>query len=353
MPIAAYTGDVGSGKTYSVVLHVIIPAITAGRSICTNIAGLDIDAIYAYCLTKAKLDKIICLGVIRIIDKSAPEQENFFPFDEDLPPEDYNVQPGELVIIDEASRYWYGGGKIHLNHAKFINEHRHFVNAQGHTCDLVVIDPDVTELHRRLKSKVETTYYTKKLKEVGLTNNYVVFLHRKTNLRAKEYDKIGPLKYDPEVYALYHSYKGGVGSEQATDKRQNVFSSRKIWYKVGGTIAAIIVLTIVGGYQLKHFFNRDKPDQPKIAQGEKSTVPAGSVPPSSSPQKAVSASSAWRIVGKYMKQGYPVFLLVDGSGNYRYFSPVPAVQPTATMQIMIDGEKFNSWSGGATSKGIL
>lgn len=346
MPINAYSGDVGSGKTYSVVLHVIIPAIMAGRSICTNIAGLDIEAIYAYCLTIAKPDKIFCFGVIRFLDRADPEQENFFPYDDSLPPEDFNVQPGELVIIDEASRYWAMGEKLFKNHAMFINEHRHFINAQGHTCDLVVIDPDVTELHRRLKSKIETTYYTKKLKEVGMTNKYIVLLYRKTSMR-REYDRLGPLTYQKEVYSLYHSYKGGSGTEQTVDKRQNILSNKKLWYRIGALIAFVLIFGIGGIYQLSKFFGRGKKPQTSITQGEKG-VSSGAVVSGQKP----APSSVWHVVGKYMKKGYPVFILADNSGNYRYFSPVPVVQPDSVVQITVDGEKINSWSF-VQAKGVL
>ena len=37
MSITAYTGLPGSGKTYGVVQHVIVPALQAGRRVVTNI----------------------------------------------------------------------------------------------------------------------------------------------------------------------------------------------------------------------------------------------------------------------------------------------------------------------------
>ena len=48
MPINAYTGLMGSGKTYEVVTNVILPAVLQGRRIVTNIEGINIDQIHAH-----------------------------------------------------------------------------------------------------------------------------------------------------------------------------------------------------------------------------------------------------------------------------------------------------------------
>ncbi len=52
MAINCYTGLMGSGKTYEVVLSIIIPAVCQGRRVITNISGIDSDAIRAYCCEK-------------------------------------------------------------------------------------------------------------------------------------------------------------------------------------------------------------------------------------------------------------------------------------------------------------
>ena len=52
MPINAYTGLMGSGKSYECVSSVIVPAIKNGRRVVTNVDGIDSDAIRAYCQEK-------------------------------------------------------------------------------------------------------------------------------------------------------------------------------------------------------------------------------------------------------------------------------------------------------------
>ncbi|APC14207.1 hypothetical protein BLL42_00010 [Pseudomonas frederiksbergensis] len=48
MPINAYTGLMGSGKSFECVVSVIVPAVAKGRRVVTNVDGIDSDAIRAY-----------------------------------------------------------------------------------------------------------------------------------------------------------------------------------------------------------------------------------------------------------------------------------------------------------------
>ncbi|EPZ1805653.1 zonular occludens toxin domain-containing protein, partial [Escherichia coli] len=41
MPISAYVGSLGSGKSYEVVSSVIVPACASGRRVVTNIYGIN------------------------------------------------------------------------------------------------------------------------------------------------------------------------------------------------------------------------------------------------------------------------------------------------------------------------
>lgn len=79
MPINAFGGGVGTGKTYGVMEHVVLPAVAAGRFIITNIEGLNEQAIYDYVAKHFYKGKIICIGHIRCCDRNAPGEEDFFP----------------------------------------------------------------------------------------------------------------------------------------------------------------------------------------------------------------------------------------------------------------------------------
>ena len=56
MAINAYTGLMGSGKSYEVVENVILPALAAGRRVVTNVANLQIDQINEYLVETLKAD---------------------------------------------------------------------------------------------------------------------------------------------------------------------------------------------------------------------------------------------------------------------------------------------------------
>lgn len=57
MPMNAYSGATGAGKTYQVMEHLICKELAQGRSMVTNIEGIDVDGIYWYILCKNRDEK--------------------------------------------------------------------------------------------------------------------------------------------------------------------------------------------------------------------------------------------------------------------------------------------------------
>lgn len=344
MPIVGYSGDPGSGKTYNVVRHVIVPAVAAGRFIVTNISGLDVEKIYDFVLA-LNPGRIVCLGVVRVVDKDTPGEENFFPWEEHLPMEASNVQAGELAVIDEATRYWGQGDKVHAKHIRFFKEHRHFVNEFGHSCDLVVIDPDIRETHRRLKSAIERTFWANKPKEIGRDKWYTISIYRKASIRGKGYS-VENHKFDPAVYELYHSYTGGKGAETAVDARQNIFKGKRLW-----VLAGVVFLSFgLAVYSLWGFFH------PKVAkpQGEQKdkpgSGPAGAAQVKAKEKKVGDLSDDWKIVGYYMHGGAVTVVLQRGPGELRYLlNPDNLRIAGPSVNAATDGEVFTTYSGRSAS----
>ena len=383
MPINAYVGWPGAGKTYQVVSNVIIPQIAKGRSIVTNIEGIDVDAVYENIFCQNR-DKIVCLGTLRTISNEDVESPLLFPrdfsetewkkyqtskswqsylaFRKDcgLPPvSDFEsiVKPGEMVIVDEAVNWWGNDCSIIPEHGKFFREHRHHVDPFTHeSCDLILIAQEIGDIKRSLRALVQYTFRAEKLDTVGLDKRYKLHMYRgaKIGERSKPLrDELG--QYKPEIYACYDSYGGGKGKEKSIDTRHNVLNDKKLKYKAIAMLLAFLVLGSFAFVQLKGLFgSKEKAIDSKMASNGPAKLPAGSAPkPSGSEdQKSSSPSSTWRIVGKYMKRGFPVFVLADGEGTYRYYSPIPASQPFSAMQIVVDGAKVNSWTA-AQQKGLL
>ena len=354
MPINAFGGGPGTGKTYGVMEHVILPAVSQGRFVLTNIEGLNEQAIYDYVIEHFYKGEIICVGHIRRCDRNAPHDEDFFPGEDmlDKPvlvpaPEFGRVTGGDLVVIDEATRYWSTGEKVKTGHAYFFREHRHFANEMGHTCDLVVIDPDIGMLVRALKGKIEMTSLTHKSKELGL-NRYTVNLYRRAFVNRKPISTQGPYKFKPEIYALYKSYSHEKAKEQAIDKRQNILSNKAVWGYVVGTLLCITV----GGWQGWKFFHRDPGGKPQVvptshASSSSATGSAAAAPVVSRP--STDYSEKWRYAGEFSSGGVRWVVVADSSGRLRVESP--SVFSGSGMAVIgsVDGERVARWTGAAAT----
>lgn len=359
MPINAFGGGPGTGKTYGVMEHVIIPAIAKGRFVITNIDGLNDELIYEYVAQQFYKDKIICIGHIRHCDRNAAEDENFFPsedsHDKALPvpsPELKKAHGGDLVVIDEATRYWQQGERVHKNHAYFFREHRHFANEMGHTCDLVVIDPDLTQLARALKGKIEMTSLTHKPKELGL-NKYVVRLFRGTKFTGKPVSVGGPYPFKPEIYNLYRSYAVAGAVEQSIDSRQSLVPA--LVRKLAGLVVLILCAVGLMVYAVRHKISQIKDGAPKTTAEAIKGGQAGSVSPAAHdaavavPGASVGRSEVsltLRIVGEFSSKGERWVVLSDGA-SIRLETGAAFIGRGLVAVGQVEGQRVTTWSGAS------
>jgi zona occludens toxin len=349
MPINAFGGGPGTGKTYGVVEHVILPAIAAGRFIITNIDGLNTEAIYEYVAKNFYKDKIICIGHIRTCSRDAPGEDGFFPGDASLDKPNPCPPPTLQVVVDEATRYWVMGEKVSKEAQFFFREHRHFANEVGHTCDLVVIDPDLMQLARPLRGKIELSSLTHKLKSIGV-NRYVVRLYRGCKLTGKPQSVNGPYKFKPEIYALYKSYAHANAKESAVDGRQNIFASKVVWaYLIGVVVCVSIAAWLVWG-----FFNPDKPKPvpaPSVAM-QNPINPSPVVSHSPFINEAPPVSEKWRVVGTMVSGGLSWVVVSDIDGRLRLESPSSFIGSGSVAVGEVDGSRVSTWSGVPSKRGI-
>jgi zona occludens toxin len=363
MPINAFGGGPGTGKTYGVMEHVIIPAIAKGRFVITNIDGLQDEAIYQYVNDTCYKGKIFCIGHIRHCDRAAPEREDFFPGQDSLDkamsvpsPDSPCVVGGDLVVIDEATRYWSVGEKVSTQDSYFFREHRHFVNEMGHTCDLVVIDPDITMLARALKGKIEMTSLTHKPKELGL-ERYVVQIFNRAKLTGKPVSVGGPYPFKKEIYSLYRSYAVAGAKEQAIDSRQSLV---KVLLRKFGLMAFLGLACIVGfvlllRHKMAKMEEQGRPaaasvqgagsSRPSLGQSSPVAPPAGSSP--SVTRSAV--SPVLRVVGRVVLRGEPWVVLADGA-LVRLENPAAFVGRGSLVVGQVEGQRVTTWSGRSAEK---
>lgn len=343
MPINAYTGLMGSGKSFECVRSVIIPAIEKGRRVVTNVDGIDSDAIRAFIHEKSgiKMDK---LGNVIHCSNDDVFKEQFLPYGE---PVETFVQSGDLVCIDEAWRFWGTDSKIHTNHRIFFREHRHYVHPETKiSCDIVLMVQDIGDLHRILKAVVELSFRTTKMKSLGLSKVYRVEMWEGYKQTVKARVSVEIKKYDPAIFPLYSSYSGGKGKEVTVDDRQNIFKSPRLWAMIVGVVAC----GAVSIYGVINFFNYK--GEPK-GKGKPSVAATGGTPATGASGNATNSitttlsefSEHWRAVGTVTIPQGQFVMLVSDAGELRYEHPSSFRFQGHALVGVVDGRKVTAFSG--------
>lgn len=343
MAINAYTGLMGSGKSYEVVASVVLPAVEAGRRVVTNVDGINGDLICAYLVQHRGADAAK-LGTVVHVSNADVGRDDFFP-DENMPEQVSIVQLGDLVCIDEAWRFWGSSMSISKNHMQFFRMHRHYVHAgTGVACDVAVMVQAIGDLHRTLRSVVEMTARMTKLKTLGLNRSYRVELFEGDKITKTAKFETFVKRYDKAIFPLYRSYAGtGQGKEAAIDKRQNVLRNPRIWL-VG---SLMLLMLAASTWYLLHYFNKYK--SPGIAKGAElgsiqQPSPAGPGAGSVTPQQAGSAD-VLRLAGEVMLNGERWIVLADQAGRLRFENPALFVGRGLGMVGEVHGQRVASWTG--------
>lgn len=349
MPINAYTGLMGSGKSYECVSSVIVPAVKAGRRVVTNVDGIDNDAIRAYCEDKYGIAPERLGSVVHCRNEDVGKAD-FLPYGENV---DTFCLPGDIICIDEAWRFWGTDCKLLAEHKVFFREHRHFVHPDTKVCcDLVLMVQDISDLHRILKVVVEVTFKTTKIKTLGLHKTYRVEMWEGYKLTQKGRVAVENKRYDPQIFPLYSSYTGGAGKELQVDGRQNVLKSPKLWILT----VLVIGLFTVSTYTLMAFFgSKPETDNSALSTGyadfkTNSALPASAPAARAQPRQVLSTS--WRLVGT-MQSGKTIYTVIQSSdGRMRLEHPSNFQNSGSATIGEVDGERITSWSGSKpTSKG--
>jgi zona occludens toxin len=338
-----------SGKSYEVVSEVIVPAIRSGRRVVTNVDGISEEKIHQYLAVKHPQADASKFGRVLHVTNDQVFKEDFFPYYDDAKDAhtDTVVQPGDLVAIDEAWRFWGDGMKVHKNHRSFFLEHGHFTDAAtGVACDLVLMIQDMNTLERKLKSVVAFNFRTHKKVSLGLNNTYSLTMWE--GYKQAKGNKIGNWvrRYKKDVFPLYSSFKGGgKGVLVNADSRQNIFASKKIWL---GLIGMVVALYICGTNAYK-FFHPEKPaaDRKAAAVDQKATQ-ASKLGSPDAPAPAVrqqAFSDVWRVVGSFHAKGVSWVVVSNHAGVVRLESPSQFAGSGLVQIGDIDGAKVTSWSG--------
>lgn len=271
MAITAYTGVMGSGKSYEAVRTAALTALRSGRRLVTNVSGFNFEKVRDYLGpfkdgSMLEADKVLVIPSLRIT------QPNFF-FDPDISVESI-VKPGDLVLIDEVWAFWGKDEKLLPEHQKFFRMHRHYTESNtGISCDLVLMIQDLGSLHRFIRGVLEMNLRFSKMKSVGLMSRYQVVIYEGGNQRKASIISSSTQKYDKKIFPLYKSYDAGVGKESIVDARGNIFNNKKFQF----VMVAAIISVLWGSYWFVGYMGRLRSGDSSVKKpASVSTVPKAS-----------------------------------------------------------------------------
>lgn len=189
--IENHFGKPGSGKSYSVMADVILPALRDGCRVLTNIDGAN--------------DKACRLRLGAALGYDPDELETLYIYLNDDEIKGgfcwARVQAKDVFVIDEAQRYWPGGVLKATDPVafKFFGEHRHY----GCSIHCITINPGNYQVPMRAYAEVCHLY--KKLGVLGLNSRYIRRDYAAAIPAADAEVGSSTGKYNPEIFSYYKS----------------------------------------------------------------------------------------------------------------------------------------------------
>lgn len=274
MPITYIGGKPRHGKTFSVVKRFIQPALSAGRTVVTNIPLTESCAALPGKIIPLQRGKETMEDIARMLLPRKGASGDFEPNTE---------LSGALFVLDEFIFYLPSGIKAsqipEVVHA-FFAMHGH-ISDGTHACEIVVISQAPTQINATVKALVDQSMQCEKTlvsKKAILTTKVFsgCYGSKDACFLRQEIDS-----YDANIYALYKSQTlgEGHGSEAKTDDATNIANFKTLKY---GLPIAVLML-ILGGYygfsSFRSLFGDDKKtDTHSQLVASKSSQP--SLPPS-------------------------------------------------------------------------
>jgi zona occludens toxin len=291
MSIIAYVGLPGSGKSFDVVKSQILPGLAEGRRIVTNIP-LNKDKVRE----KYPKGEIVDLP----LDVIAQQPERL---------DDY-ATPGSVVVIDEVWRLWPMGlkaDKIPQVFKSFLAEHRHKVDSQNRSMQIVLVTQDLSQIAAFARQLVEQTFHHTKLSHLGARGTYRIdiFHGAVTGAVPPVSNRLRELfgKYSPEVWKMYKSHtmsesKKSGADEVSMDTRGNIFKRPIIAFGaafvvLGGAWGVYTLSGIVSGESGLGARHAPEPASPGTSRQTASLSPSSH----GTPQPEPSIYGGWRVAG--------------------------------------------------------
>lgn len=260
MAVKIHHGPPGSYKTSGAVMDDLVAAVYAGRTVITNVRGLDDPERIVSTLQKAHPRKPIP-PTFELVWVDTDTEEGIFAIQTFW----WWADCGAFLLIDEAQSFWPSemrasdwkpfdlpGGvdaaRIQgrpRDYADAWTRHRHF------NWDVVLTTPDIKLFHGKIRSVSETAYLHKNQAVIGLRGRYLEGMHLASkNGNASDFFIVRGRKIPKWVFDLYQSTSTGVVSDTN--------AGTPIWRnpKIAGLLiflAVLLVFLISRGSPFKAF----------------------------------------------------------------------------------------------------
>lgn len=220
--IENHFGKPGSGKSYSVMAEVVIPALKDGRRVLTNIDGAF-----------DKMCRVRLAAALGLTPEELDERYLALTDDEITCGSCWGlVQARDIFVIDEVQRYWPGGSLKPTDPTafRFFGEHRHF------GCDIHCITINPANYQAPMRSYAEVCHTYRKLGVLGMNSRFI----RRDYTGAVPDDDAEVSKsygkYKKEIFGYYKSVT--ADGNNVVGKQKNVLTQPKV-------IIALLFLVVV------------------------------------------------------------------------------------------------------------
>lgn len=353
MSIHCYSGLPGSGKSYSVVEQVLLPALKSGRHVVTNVP-LNMD----------RIEQDFPTHSIEFFNLTTVENSFF-----DLSQHPHRC--GAIFIIDECWKRFPQGMRADVltSYAgSFFAEHRHYVGATGLTTEIVLVCQSITQIAPFIRELIDTTYITVKLSRISLNNKFRVDIYQGSQQLSRPYreqlirSEFG--SYKSSIFQYYKSHTQNMstftsGSEKTVGRSVSIFRS-PIFY-LGGPVLCIALYFFISS-ATSFFLRGDPNDQtPNISSAPSHSplvISRSSLSQVATPISTPPLSNTWRITGIVWdsnNRGLAHLLNLD-TGSHRILPLQGNCLKTRALNYdwtcIVDGELITYYSG-STRQSII
>ena len=306
----AYVGLNGSGKTYSVVQNVVVPALERKRAIATNLLFKDrLFEMYPDAL-------IVTFKEEDFVSDNGSVDFDYFSSDK--------FKDCDLFIFDECQNYFgteLTSNKLPKSFKSFLTKLRHR-RVNGRSSLAVYIAPDLNQVTKFVRDLISVTYRTIKMDKMGLPNVYHVQVWDGaiTGQRPSgEPSRNVKGSYKQATFDLYYSQTGAVSDDNDDDcldmehALEETLDSRSnfLFPLIRKVLSGLFVLG-VAYYFANDFFTNSELANPSSSSSSSSSSESENV--SSSISNVVSSSSKSRFV--FTPDFFIVSLIISSSTDF-------------------------------------